>query len=105
MEFALDGANPIEKRLEIVPKIANQQKLARIVVSRRGSPEVKNAVRKRIDEASALTVIALEAPDRKDQLDALRQIMKSEDSRIEAVWIFAGKKSSSSTLSSNRKSE
>lgn len=93
--FVLDGTNPLEKRLAIVPKIANQQKLAKIVVAKRVTPEVKAEARKRIDETPALAAVALEAPDKSDQLDALRQIMKREDSRIEAVWIFAERKPSS----------
>ena len=93
--FVLDGANPLEKRLEVVSKIANQQKLAKIVIAKRVAPEVKNEARKRIDEASALTAIALNAPEKNDQMDALRQITKNEDSRIEAAWIFAESKPSS----------
>ena len=54
--FVLDGANPLEKRLEIVPKIANQQKLAKIVIAKKVSPEVKNEARKRIDETPAISL-------------------------------------------------
>ena len=93
--FAIDGANPLEKRLEIVPKIANQQKLAKIVIAKDVSQEVKSEARKRIDETAALAVIALDAPDRGDRVDALKQINKSEDSRIEAAWIFIERKPSS----------
>ncbi len=96
--FAIDGANPLEKRLEVVPKIANQQKLAQIVLSKRVAPEVKVEARKRINAAPALAAIALDAPDRNDQMDALSQIAKSEDSRIEAAWIFAERKPSSNAL-------
>ena len=93
--FVLDGANPLEKRLEIVPKIANQQKLAKIVIAKKVSPEVKNEARKRIDEAPALATIALDAPDKNDREDALKRIIKSDDSRIEAAWIFAERRPSS----------
>jgi hypothetical protein len=93
--FVLDGANPLEKRLEVVSKIANQQKLARVVIAKRVAPEVKNEARKRIDETSALSTIALNAPDRNDQMDALRQITKNEGSRIEAAWFFVENKPSS----------
>ena len=95
VDFVLDGANPLEKRLEVVPKIADQKKLAKIVVSRSVSPEVKSEARKRIDETAALATIALDAPDRGDQVAALKQISKSEDSRIEATWIFVERKPSS----------
>ena len=97
VDFATDPVNPLEKRLEAIPKIANQQQLARIVVARGVAPEVKAEARKRIDEAPALAAIALNAPVREDQVDALRQIMKSEAARIEAAWIFAAHKSSSNT--------
>ena len=40
VDFALDGANALEKRLEVVLKIANQEKLAKIVIFRRVAPEV-----------------------------------------------------------------
>lgn len=98
VDFAIDGANPLEKRLEVVPKIANQQKLAQIVLSKRVAPEVKVEARKRINAAPALASIALDAPDRNDQTDALGQIAKSEDSRIEAAWIFAERKPSSNAV-------
>ena len=93
--FVLDTANPLEKRLEIVPKIANQQKLAKIVIAKNAAPEIKNEARKRIDEVPALATIALEAPDSGDRKDALGKITKSEDARIEAAWIFAERKPSS----------
>jgi len=95
VSFALDGANPLEKRLEVVPKIANQQKLAKIVIDRNVAPEVKAEARKRIDETTALVAIALNAPDRNDQMDALKQIEKSEDARVDAAWLFAEAKPSS----------
>ena len=95
VSFALDGANPLEKRLEVVPKIANQQKLAKIVIDRNVAPEVKAEARKRIDETTALVAIALNAPDRNDQLGALKQIRKSEDARVDAAWMLAESKPSS----------
>jgi len=93
--FATDSANPLEKRLEVVPKIADQDKLAKIVIARNVAPEVKAEARKRIDKTPALATIAMNAPERQDQVDALKQIRTSESARVDAAWIFVVNKPSS----------
>ena len=98
VSFVLDSSNPIEKRLEVVPKIADQDKLAKIVIARNVASEVKAEARKRIDKTPALATVAMNAPERQDQLDALDQINKSENARIDAAWIFAASKPSSNAL-------
>lgn len=95
VSFATNVANPLEKRLEVVPKISDQNRLAEIVISKSAAAEVKAEARKRIDQTPALASIAINAPERQYQLDALKQINKSESSRIDASWIFAVQKPSS----------
>lgn len=84
--FVLDDANPLEKRLETMGKISNQQKLADIYVSKAARPEVKVEARKRITEPSAFVFIYGKSSERDVRLDALKEILKDADATLQLAW-------------------
>ena len=84
--FATDDATPLEKRLEVVPKIGNQQKLAQIYLSQSAAPEVKKAARAGITETASFVYIYLNGKDNETKKDALSQIAKDDASCIEGAW-------------------
>ena len=90
--FVLDDANPLEKRLETMGKISNQQKLADIYVSKAASPEVKVEARKRITEPSAFVFIYGKSSERDVRQDALKEILKDADATLQLAWSEAMKK-------------
>lgn len=90
--FVLDDANPLEKRLETMGKISNQQKLADIYVSKAARPEVKVEARKRITEPSAFVFIYGKSSERDVRQDALKEILKDADATLQLAWSEAMKK-------------
>lgn len=84
--FVLDDANPLEKRLETMGKISNQQKLADIYVSKAARPEVKVEARKRITEPSAFVFIYGKSSERDVRQDALKEILKDADATLQLAW-------------------
>jgi hypothetical protein len=92
VDFVLDDANPMDKRLETVGKIANQSKLADIYVAKAAKPEVKAEARKRITEPSAFVYIYGKSSDRDVRRDALNEILKNADATLQLAWCEGLKK-------------
>ena len=81
VSFALDATNPLEKRLEVIPKIANQQKLAKIYVSKNAAPEVRTSARKGINDTAAFEWMFLNSKDAAIRSEALDN-MKLDDAGL-----------------------
>lgn len=79
VSFALDDANPLEKRLEVVPKIANQQKLAKIYVAKCAAPEVRASARKGISDKAAFEWMFLNTKDAAIRNEALDNMKLDDD--------------------------
>ena len=62
--FATSSENTLQERLAVVPKIKDQEKLAKIYLSASAAPEVKKAAREGITETKVFVYIILNSTDK-----------------------------------------
>ena len=83
------GEQTIEERLAVIPKIRNQECLARIYIARDALSEVKKSARERMTDTSAFIYVILNSKDKAQLEDALNEVGKDDAKRLEAAWELA----------------
>lgn len=94
VSFAIDRyeANALQDKLDVVSKMRDQQKLAKIYVAKFAAPEVRKAARAKIAEESAFAVMLALSDDEAIQKEALDNI-KTDNGRIAAARVMLGDRS------------
>lgn len=94
------GEQTLEQRLAVIPKIRDQQKLAKIYIAPGALPEVKKAAREKLTEVDAFIYVVLNSTDQAQRKDAMKQCAGTDANRIAAAWRFALERPSSTIAGS-----
>ena len=86
MRFAIDAydANPLQQKLDVIAKMSDQDKLARVYVAKTTVQEVKTAARAKINKESAFATMLMSSEDPSIRREAMANI-KTDGGLIDAA--------------------